>query len=56
MKKDTISERTYMVTLIDEKIRPKTVYEKVTQVAKDWSFPLFLVALLLLLSTQLGVT
>lgn len=55
MKKDTVSERTYMVTLIDEKIRPKTIYEKVTQFAKDWAFPLFLIALLLLLSAKLGV-
>lgn len=46
---NTVSERTYMVTLIDEKIRPKTNYEKVTQVAKDWSFPVFLATLLLLL-------
>jgi hypothetical protein len=37
---DRVTERTYIVTLIDEQVRPKTIYEKVTKVVNDWCFPM----------------
>jgi hypothetical protein len=51
MKNDTdkATERAYMVTFIDEYIRPKTTYEKVTKVANDWAFIVFLTVIFCLI-------
>ncbi|CAH8197349.1 hypothetical protein [Vibrio aestuarianus] len=50
-KEKYASVRTYQVTLIDSYVRPKNLYEKVTQVASDWAFPAFLAALLYLVAS-----
>jgi hypothetical protein len=49
---DKSTEPTFIVTIIDEHIRPKTTYEKVTKVANDWAFIVFLAAIFCLLAVK----
>lgn len=43
-----VAERTYMVTFIDEQIRPRTTYEKITKIVNDWCMPVFLTLLFII--------